>query len=580
MYVIFEEAHHRGQAIVAIRFDYHTDLIAAVRAHGGIWSATKKCWYIVDRERWLPQLLKSLQCNRKHRFEIRIGTTLLEKIDSSQEPRLQENGEIAPIDSEERMPSVESMHMTRRNRVTKTEYVGQQGMYWIFRIAYHTKRFEQLSKIKGVHWHRRQGVFFARIHHIVKERIEAILEEPNFFPTIPEKPDDEEEMHYIRLRPYPENKRLVAVYYNAPSGLIAQLRRIAGSRYHKGEHCYLLPAVPSLMTPLEEWSHLFRCPLIVELPEGYLDNKNRYSRKSDALTQAVELLRNQMSSQHAPYVEQLMDYMLARNYSHNTIRTYTSAFIHYLRESALDRPDELRQRDVVIHLGKMMQRGLSSSTGHTLVNVLKFYFREVLGRESAEIKLPRPKKEKKLPVVLTAEECQRIFAAVHNPKHRLLLLLGYGSGLRLSELVHLEWRDIQFEEHQIMVRSGKGNKDRRVMLPYVLLEALRHYKLAQDSSTYVFQGQYAGEPYSPRSVQAVMGQAVKRAGLEKRATVHTLRHSFATHLLEHGTDLRYIQTLLGHSSVKTTMIYTHVQPSKMKKLVSPLDFMPNLSSEK
>ena len=131
--------------------------------------------------------------------------------------------------------------------------------------------------------------------------------------------------------------------------------------------------------------------------------------------------------------------------------------------------------------------------------------------------------------------------------------------------------DIQYEERLIMVHSGKGQKDRRVMLPRSLFEVLRHYQLAQGTSRYVFAGQYSGEPYSTRSVQAVMSQAVKRAGFEKRATVHTLRYSFATHHLEKGTDLRYIQELLGHSSSKTAEIYTHVSATNLAALRSPFE---------
>lgn len=580
MRIVLEEAFHRGHVIVALRFNYNHALIQLVRSHGATWSATKKCWYIVDLERWLPGLIRALQEGHTYSIEYNFGKLLKEKIALSQESRLQQSGENTPIDSQERIPEENGMHMTTQNQTFKIDFKGIQGKYWIFAMTYHKTKFEQLLKTKGVDWNRRHKVFFARIHPQVKASIEAILETPNFLPAINFSPAPEGEQYCLQVQPYGENTRMVAVHYQAPSGLIEQMKRIAGSRYHKGLNCYLLPAVPEIPVILQEWSQLYHCQLTVDLPEGYLQTKHHYNRKSDALTREVENIRNQMNAHHALFVETLMDYMLARNYSHHTIRTYTGTFMQFLREAVIDQPDQLSQRQVVSHLGQMMKRGLSASSGHTMVNVLKFYFREILGKDSSDIRIPRPKKEKKLPVVLTAAECQLIFSSVSNTKHRLLLLLGYGSGLRLSELVHLEWRDIQFDEHQIMVRNGKGKKDRRVMLPFVLMEALRHYKVAQESGQYVFAGQYAGEPYSSRSVQAVMAQAVKRAGLEKKATVHTLRHSFATHLLEHGTDLRYIQTLLGHHSVKTTMIYTHVLPSKLKKLVSPLDFLPDMQGLK
>lgn len=176
-----------------------------------------------------------------------------------------------------------------------------------------------------------------------------------------------------------------------------------------------------------------------------------------------------------------------------------------------------------------------------------------------------------LPSVLTMEECFRIFRYVDNPKHKLLLLIGYGAGLRRSEIVSLKWADILFEEHQIHVKQGKGKKDRIVMLPYSIVEYLKNYRQLYASDDWVFEGQYKGEALSGRTVQQVMTNAVVKAGLEKKATVHTLRHSFATHLLESGTDIRYIQQLMGHSSIKTTMIYTHITPKAEKKIISPLD---------
>ena len=206
-----------------------------------------------------------------------------------------------------------------------------------------------------------------------------------------------------------------------------------------------------------------------------------------------------------------------------------------------------------------------------MVNALLYYFRTVLKRDTFEIRLPRPRAEHHLPTVLTMEECFRIFSLVDNPKHKLLLLIGYGAGLRRSEIVTLKWADILFDEHKIHVKQTKGNKDRIVMLPYSIIVLLMDYRRLYPSDEWVFAGQYKGEALSASTVQQVMKNAVTKSGLEKKATVHTLRHSFATHLLESGTDIRYIQQLLGHSSIKTTMIYTHITPKAAKKIISPLD---------
>jgi len=222
----------------------------------------------------------------------------------------------------------------------------------------------------------------------------------------------------------------------------------------------------------------------------------------------------------------------------------------------------------------MTEKGLSPSSLNMLVNALLYYFCTVLKRNAFEIKLPRPRKEHHLPTVLTMEECALIFGNIDNPKYKLLMLIGFGAGLRRSEIVSLKWEDILIDEHKIHVKQSKGKKDRIVMLPYSVVAYLGDYRKLYPSDVCVFTGQYKGEALSARTVQQVMKNAVTKAGLEKRAAVHTLRHSFATHLLESETDIRYIQQLLWHSSIKTTMIYTHITPVAASKIVSPLDNLP------
>jgi site-specific recombinase XerD len=158
-----------------------------------------------------------------------------------------------------------------------------------------------------------------------------------------------------------------------------------------------------------------------------------------------------------------------------------------------------------------------------------------------------------------------------NEKHKLMLYFAYGSGLRVSEVVGLRWSDISVTTQKVMVNSGKGKKDRVVMLSSQMLFLLQRYRELYRTEQYVFEGQVKGMPYSTRSVQAVVSQALRRSGLDKRVTPHTLRHSFATHLLEGGIDIRYIQEFLGHSDIRTTLVYTHVTNSAVDKIRSPLD---------
>ena len=184
--------------------------------------------------------------------------------------------------------------------------------------------------------------------------------------------------------------------------------------------------------------------------------------------------------------------------------------------------------------------------------------------------IERPRRERKLPEVLSRDEVQRIIQCVGNLKHRTLLIVIYGSGLRIGEALRLRWPDISRDERLIYIRNAKGSKDRRVPLPEKTIQALETYYPAYRTREYIFKGQNGGQ-YSDRSVQQVFKRAVKKAGIKRHVTLHTLRHSFATHLLESGADIRYIQEILGHNSPKTTMLYTHVSSKKISEFRSPLD---------
>ena len=204
------------------------------------------------------------------------------------------------------------------------------------------------------------------------------------------------------------------------------------------------------------------------------------------------------------------------------------------------------------------------------MNALKFLYEQVLHREKYFFEIPRPQRPEKLPKVLNENEIKRLFKATTNSKHRMILMLTYGMGLRVSEVVHLKIRDIDSKRMQVLIEAAKGKKDRYVNLPQSILKELRAYYLAYKPVKYLFEGQYGGQ-YTIRSVQAVFKTAMKHAKINKRVGVHGLRHSYATHLLEAGTDMVFIQNLLGHNSMKTTQIYAKVGRKEIQNVKSPLD---------
>lgn len=259
-----------------------------------------------------------------------------------------------------------------------------------------------------------------------------------------------------------------------------------------------------------------------------------------------------------------------KRYSSNTERNYQKAFQYFVSHFSNRDIDKLSKSDIQEYLFDQIEKGLSPSLQNQYINAIKFYYEKVLGRRKEVYDLPRPRREQKLPTVLSEEEILLIFNQVSNLKHKAILYLIYSSGIRVSELVNLKITDIVSNRNLILIRNSKGKKDRTTLLSKALLDLLRKYYLKYKPKDYLFEGQKGGK-YSARSVQKILKMALSKSGIKKHATVHTLRHSFATHLLERGTDLRYIQELAGHSNYKTTEIYTHITKRGMDKIVSPLD---------
>jgi len=270
------------------------------------------------------------------------------------------------------------------------------------------------------------------------------------------------------------------------------------------------------------------------------------------------------------YFENLRKNLVVRKYSPKTIKSYihyNKDFLGYVRK----KPNEITNEDVKDYLFYLVEeKEVSASTLNTAINALKFYYGEVLKRGFV-YELKRPKKDKKLPVVLSQEEISRILSSITNIKHRLILMLIYSAGLRVSEVVKLKPEDIDDERKLIHIKGGKGRKDRYTMLSEVAIEMIRRYLKEYGQSIWLFSSQDKEKHITTRTVEKIFSNACRKANIKKNATVHSLRHSFATHLLERGTDLRYIQELLGHKSSKTIEIYTHVSNKDIGKIKSPLD---------
>jgi len=259
-----------------------------------------------------------------------------------------------------------------------------------------------------------------------------------------------------------------------------------------------------------------------------------------------------------------------KKYSKNTIRVYTQCFSKFLDYNCNREILELDERDVRSYLLHLMDKGYSDSYINQSINSIKFYYEVVMDMPHRFYEIERPRKTVSLPKVLAKEEVLAMIEHTNNLKHRCIISLLYSAGLRRSELLNLKLADIDSQRMLLHIRDAKGNKDRYTLLSEKVLKDLRLYYQVYKPKSYLFEGQMGGQ-YSANSVQRVVWISSKAAGIQKNVTPHMLRHSFATHLLEKGTDLRHIQLLLGQNSTKTTEIYTHVAISCYTSIKNPLD---------
>lgn len=281
-----------------------------------------------------------------------------------------------------------------------------------------------------------------------------------------------------------------------------------------------------------------------------------------------------ISKVNAHIIPAMHQHLKLKAYSPSTIKTYLNEMTQLLvllKEAPADQLTVAQLKRYLVYCFEKLQ--LKENTLHSRINALKFYYEQVLKREKFFWEIPRPKKPFQLPKVLGEYELAKLFNSLGNLKHKAMLFTAYSAGLRVSEVAALKIKNIDSGRMQIFIENAKGKKDRYVTLSPVLLDILRSYmkKYKPKPTEYLFESEQTGNAYPYRTIQRVFQLAKEKAGINKTVGIHSLRHSFATHLLEKGTDIRYIKELLGHFDIKTTERYLHVTKEKLVNIISPLD---------
>lgn len=383
----------------------------------------------------------------------------------------------------------------------------------------------------------------------------------------------------------------IGIYFERSPKLNGAIQKQAGARWSQTNKCWYVPLSK------ENYNKLYvaiKGLAVVEQSalHKYLADKKNNTRKEISISK-LETERNSEKNktpeksigrsfkqvQYEPIypvndhvLHSLEQQLKLKGYSPSTIRTYLNEVGIFLRTIRHNKADDFTTQRIKDYLQYCLEKlNLTENTLHSRMNALKFYYEQVLKRAKFFWDIPRPKKGTQLPKVLSKEEMIRLLKAIENLKHKTMIMLGYACGLRVSEITGLELKDMDEDRRLLHIRRAKGKKDRVVSLSPVMLVMLREYKSQYKTSQYLFEGQIPGSMYSTRSLESIIAAAKEKAGIKKPGSMHMLRHSFATHLLDKGTDVVFIQKLLGHNDIKTTLRYLHVTNKDIANILSPIE---------
>lgn len=364
----------------------------------------------------------------------------------------------------------------------------------------------------------------------------------------------------------------IGIFFDHDKELNQAVRKVKDIRWSQTQKCWHLPFT----------REAYHC--LVQALENLAVVNNQalktYQRKQEMAAAMVPVVKGPASTAFAQKLSEanlallakMIEHLKLKAYSPSTVKTYRNEVGLFMQALGNHPAEGLQTEDIRRYILKCMENSkLSENTIHSRLNALKFLYEQVLGREKFFVKIPRPKKPMRLPKVLSEMELGRLFRALSNKKHKAMLFTAYSAGLRVSEIAALKIKDIDSGRMQILVENAKGKKDRYVNLSPLLLDILRDYAKAYKPREYLFESEQTRTAFPIRTIQQVFQNAKTRAGITKEVGIHSLRHSFATHLLEKGTDIRYIKEILGHFNIKTTEIYLHVSKSSLVNVVSPLD---------
>ncbi len=553
-----EQIIHRNENRIKVILPYDSLLVSKLRTiQGATWSQTLKAWHVPHNKVTVTQLKtlfpaldfrqakpitneKNASDSTKELAEHTIEQTkhATNKLDKTQYKEVVSN----QID----IPKKATIHITITN---KRLYI---------KLPKNDTDTQFLSSFRFVQWDKNNlqwilpnyGKNLSLIQSYFEKRSVDIHHEEERKITSSSTPHAETG----KFKVYALHNRILRIYTTYHRSLINELKQLKLCKWNTTENCWTLPYNEQLLPKLQEIASTYNLQydyIVVSKTEG----SPRLPKHENYLRCPIE------------YIEKLKEL----RYSSNTINVYTDLFEEFINYYPTKKVSLITEEEIISFLRYLVNdRKISTSYQNQSINAIKFYYERVLGGKRKIYLIERPRKEKYLPEVLSEEEIADILKAITNTKHKALIMTIYSGGLRISELINLKIKDIDSDRMQIRIVQSKGKKDRYTLLSKKTLITLRKYFKEYKPKEWLFEGEGGGQ-YTDSSIYKIFKTALAATKITKNVSIHSLRHSFATHLLENGTDLRYIQSLLGHSSSKTTEIYTHITTKGFNKIENPLD---------
>ena len=562
MKIITSKINHHSENRIRVDFPYNAEIVAKLRQIPDIrWSKTLGAWHIPYTKEAFERL-KALYPDMEH-------------LNTSTELDAEQSNDRGKLNNATPEADIRISKLVLKKQIESKDHVNDVKTPIIttkraeINISITTKRiFVQLPKnetdtqfltsFRYVHWDKNNRQWIIPNYGKNPELLKSYFQ--NRTVVITEQSDQKINETKTTLAEADKVKvlniqnRILRIYFTYNRTLIEEIKKIALSRWNSAGNCWTIPYNEQNAEKTHELAQAYGLKWdyqIISKTEGTPRQPKHagYIRCPASYTEKLKELR----------------------YSINTQNVYTDLFEEFINYYPEKQAEEITEEEIISFLRYLVnERKISTSYQNQSINAIKFYYERVLGGKRKIYLIERPRKENYLPEVLSEEEVAAILKTITNIKHKALIMTIYSGGLRISELINLRIKDIDSNRMQIRIEQSKGKKDRYTLLSKKTLLTLRKYFAEYKPKEWLFEGENGGQ-YADSSIYSIFKKALVAAKITKKVTIHSLRHSFATHLLENGTDLRYIQNLLGHSSSKTTEIYTHITNKGFDQIKNPLD---------